>query len=206
MSWLAKSVIGNHAQTVGASETDFIISDAFKITSAGAKTIRVDVALGKVTDGDSSSVIELAHKSGFNAWSDTKSQATSGSTTNKALTPDFTTGIITSNAHGFVLNSAVVLNGVAVMAGLVSGVVYYVRKIDANTFYLTATPDGDILEFTDDGNTVTATLVTYIGLTLNIEVAGDQGYLPLRQQGRVTLTTGAGDSVQVLDVFVTQED
>jgi len=42
-------------------------------------------------------------------------------------------------------------------------------------------------------------------IKLNVEVAGDQTYLPLLSQGRVVVSTGAGDAVTIDKVWLIQE-
>lgn len=57
-----------------------------------------------------------------------------------------------------------------------------------------------------DSKTVAITADGNFYIKLNVEVAGDQTYLPLLNQGRVVITTtNAGDAVTISDVQVLQE-
>lgn len=56
-----------------------------------------------------------------------------------------------------------------------------------------------------DSKTVSITGNGTFFIKLNIEVAGDQTYLPLLSTGRVVVTTGLGDAVTIDKVNVIQE-
>jgi hypothetical protein len=60
---------------------------------------------------------------------------------------------------------------------------------------------GDVWE---DSKTVTITANDRYYIKLNIEVAGDQTYLPLLNECRLVVTTGTGDAVTVTGVYVLQ--
>lgn len=55
-----------------------------------------------------------------------------------------------------------------------------------------------------DSKTVSVTGNGYFFIKLNVEVAGDQTYLPLLNSGKVVITTGAGDAVTIDSVDILQ--
>lgn len=56
-----------------------------------------------------------------------------------------------------------------------------------------------------DSKTVAITAAGNFYIKLNIEVSGDQTYLPLLNKGQIVITTGAGDSVTITEVDVLQD-
>lgn len=56
-----------------------------------------------------------------------------------------------------------------------------------------------------DSKTVAITTTGRVYIKLNVEVTGDQTFLPLLNKARIVVTTGAGDSVTVSAVQVLQE-
>lgn len=56
-----------------------------------------------------------------------------------------------------------------------------------------------------DTKTASLTTTGLATITVLVEVAGDQGFCPLRPNGRVVLTTGAGSSATISDIRVMQE-
>ena len=92
------------------------------------------------------------------------------------LTANFTaavTDIITSNAHGLKDKDMVVLTTSGTLpAGLATGTVYYVKRIDANTFYLHTTSQletVDRVDITDTGTGTHTFTMHDVGYTQDIE-------------------------------------
>lgn len=56
-----------------------------------------------------------------------------------------------------------------------------------------------------DSKTVAVTAAGNFYIKLNVEVAGDQTFLPLLNKGRIVITSGAGDSVTISEVDVLQD-
>lgn len=56
-----------------------------------------------------------------------------------------------------------------------------------------------------DSKTVSVTADGRFYIKLNVEVAGDQTFLPLLNKGRLVLTTGAGDTATISAINVLQE-
>lgn len=55
-----------------------------------------------------------------------------------------------------------------------------------------------------DAKTVAITATGRFYIKLNIEVAGDQTYLPLLNKGRLVITSGSGDTVTISAVNILQ--
>lgn len=92
------------------------------------------------------------------------------------LSANFTaaiTDIISSNAHGLKDKDMVVLTTTGTLpAGLETSTVYYVKKIDANTFYLHTTPQletADRVNVTDTGTGTHTFTMHDIGYTKDVE-------------------------------------
>ena len=110
--------------TVGASETETVVSKTFGFTAGGSLNCRIDF------DTDNTTVAvgitaKVQHSSDGTTFSDTKSVAVSG--------------------------------------------------------------DGEF------------------SITFNVQVAADQQYLPLKKQGRLVITTGVGDTVDITEIRLQQE-
>lgn len=190
---------------VPASQTNAVASNAFSVTAGGAKSMKIDIICGSVTVAAAVSV-KLQDTSGYNIWNDLKSTTISAST-DQVFTASSTTSIITCAGHGYTEGQAVCVNGPGLPAPLSEGSIYFVKLIDANTFYLTAVPGSSFIQLTSNGalgQEVTA-VAAYTQKYLTA-VAGDQTYLPIRSVGRFVATTGAGDSLQILAINVMQED
>lgn len=86
----------------------------------------------------------------------------------KAATIAAATDIVTSTAHGYVLDDPVVFRSLTGGAGLVVGTTYFARDITANTFKLAATPGGAAINVTSD-----ATVAVMVSLrTADVTLAG----------------------------------
>lgn len=173
----------------------------FQVNNENRLNFRLDVYLGQVAG---TPVLKLQDTNGHEIWTTQKTSSALSASTDVTVTPDFTTGIFTATAHGFAESALVVLNSSGtVPGGLRVGAKYYVRLIDANSFYLsTHQVVGNLpVGYNDNGSgTITATLVTLTSMTLNVQVAGDQASLPLRPNARLVATTTGGQTVQVVDV------
>jgi hypothetical protein len=139
-------------------------------------------------------------------WADGKTVSITAST-NASATANATTDQLTVAAHGLSENQPVVVGGTAVPGGIQPQTIYWVKVIDANTIQLrTAHDSTSLVDITSTGTSVTVTAVRAFTITYLPTVAGDQAHMPLRSIGRVVLTTGAGDSADILSVRVNQED
>lgn len=189
---------------VGASSTA-VVSEQTRITAGGSKSIRVDVAVGKVVSSTAVSA-KLQDKSGFNLWNDVKSVTITASTDVAISSIDAGTDELTSAGHGFTDGQAVAVTATDLPSGLFDSKVYYVRDAATNTFKLSESSDGPAVDIVDAGSSVSVTAIRQFSITVQQEVAADQGLTPLRGAGRVQAITGAGDSCQVLSVLFNQED
>lgn len=90
-----------------------------------------------------------------------------------------------------------------------SGALHHVVAIDVSaatvTTGITAKLQSAIGSTWQDAKTVAITTTGRVYIKLNIEVSGDQTYLPLLNKARVVVSTGSGDSVTVSAVWVLQE-
>lgn len=187
---------------VGPSTTENI-SKSFPITAGGAQHFRADVYVGKIVGTVD---FGLSHSSGFNIWTPTKTTPITAST-DISCTINTSTDVVTATGHGFQNNDAVVFNAATLPEPLQPNEVCYVSVIDANNFYATKS-NGTRINFTTTGSSVTVTKVRLFTLILSANIASDvsSGYIPLRSQGVITLTTGAGESAQIVGVRILQED
>lgn len=89
------------------------------------------------------------------------------------------------------------------------GAIHHVVCIDVTSVTLTTaitaklqTAIGSVWQ---DSKTVSITANGRYFIKLNVEVSGDQTYLPLLNSGRVVLTTGSGDTATITAVNILQE-
>ena len=197
-------------QTIGASQTDALISQAAApVTGDGLSLMRIDVYTGFVTAATGVSV-KVQSSTGYNIWDDTKSASILASS-NKTFTANPANNQLTSTAHGLSSGDVVVLSSTGSLpTGLQENTKYFVEVIDANTLelYDTANRNSNTLaQFSDAGSgTHSLAKVSKVSITFNPNVAGDQAYLPLGNVIRVVASTGAGDSLQVVDIVQVQKD
>lgn len=89
------------------------------------------------------------------------------------------------------------------------GSIHHVIAIDVTTVTvaagITAKLQTAINDIWVDSKTAAITVAGRVYIKLNVEVAGDQTYLPLLNKGRVVISTGAGDAVTVTAVNILQE-
>lgn len=196
--------------TTAASQTDELVSvPNFHLTPQGAQRLRLDIYYGECTvTNEISAVIE--HSTGYNNWEDGPSTTLSSNTDTANFTAA-TTDILTDTAHTLLDNEAVVVSnsGGALPGGLEANTIYYVDRINANTFYLTTNPGKrieDRVDVTSTGSgTHSWTRLKKVSIIMNPEVTADQSYVPLGNQARVTLTTGTDDTAQIVDLRLLQD-
>lgn len=191
-------------RTVPVSQTAIEVV-RFGIENESRLNLRVDVLLGKVTAGGTPTLI-LQDSTGYEFWNTVATSAALTASTDKTLIPDFNTGTITSAAHGYSNGIAVAINSTGSLpGGIQPGQVYFVVQVTTNTFKLATaqSPESFPLSFSDNGTgTITSSALRQVTFALNVEVAGDQAVMPLRPNGRLACTTGAADTVQVMDTRV----
>lgn len=188
---------------VPASQSAFEVC-RFGINNEGQLNLKVDIYVGKVAAGGTPT-LKLQDQSGWEFWNDVKSSSALTASTDKTLTPDYTTGFFTSASHGYNNGDMVALSSTGRLpGGLDQGTGrFWVCNKTTNTFQLTRSLQNGSLpvSFTDNGSgTLTSSAVRVITIALNVEVAGDQAVMPLRPQGRVVGVTGASDAIQVVDL------
>lgn len=208
MSRQVATTVSKGATAVGASATTQAVTPSFAISAAGASRLRLDFYVGKVAVS-AGVTCGMQQSSGNNIWSTTKTTSVTAST-EKTFTAA-TTDICTSATHGYVTGDAVVCTTSGTLpAGIEPNTIYYIVRIDADTFYLSkklSTNLEDRVDVTSTGaGTNSVTAVRKFSVTFNSEVAGDQTYLPLCPTARGYITSGASDSCQVLEVRDVQAD
>lgn len=196
---------GTAAQTAAAARAAAVANVTF---AAAFTTGSVLTASFTITQNTSGAVADPAPKTENDGGAG--SIAVSVTTTGADGSINLTTNTITSSTHGYVTDDAVALTSTGLApAGLTIGTVYYVDLTDANSFRLRS-KQGDansIVDITDVGTGLHSfSLVRVFSIVFNSEVAGDQAYLPLQAKIRGAITTGSGDSCQVVRVRVSQPD
>jgi hypothetical protein len=192
-------------QVVPASQTNKVVSHPIRVTASGSRHFRMDIYTGKVVVAAAVSA-GFQHSSGFGMYEATKSTtiAANAATAITAVAPS--TDILTAVAHGLVDGDVVGITATAMPGGILNTVPYFVKKIDADTFQLSIINGGAAVDITSAGTSPEFTKMQLDSITFQLNVAGDQTYLPLRSLGRAVMTTGAGDSAQLLGIVILQED
>lgn len=213
-SYVSQSLLrrqNKHGTTLGASGA---LAYDFVVTQSGSSRILAEVYVGKVTSTTGIG-LSLSSSSGFDMFTThivgAKAATDITGSTDKAISAVSTSAhTFTSNAHGYTDGTAIALHaraGGTLPGGTNNYTVYFVYKAATNTFQL-VTRKGDpttLVELSAGFATdVDAVALRVFGFSLNPEVANDVAELPLRQRGRVVLTSGADDLCQVLDVVVSQ--
>lgn len=196
-------------QSLGASATDQVISREVSLTPQGAKNLRADIYLGEVTVTNDI-VFALQGSSGYGVWEDDLVSDDTVATKSGAAFTAATTDICTDASHGLSTGDTVVVNSDDTLpAGLSADTVYYVIKINDNTFYLSTKPSSneqDRVDITDTGTgTHSYYAVSKVSLRINAEDADDQDVVPLANRLRVVATSGVDDAAVILDVLLLQE-
>lgn len=201
-----KEVINNKRPSVyGASLTEVAVAGPFGQTAGALQhACRLDLIVGQVTVAAAISA-KHQHSNVPGLWTDAKTVSITASTP-KSATVNPATDQLTIAAHGYVENQLVVVGGTVLPEGSQPSTFYWVKVIDANTIQLKTANDGQVLDVTSAGTSVTVTAARVFSITYLPTVAGDQAHMPLRSSGRIVLTTGAGDSVELLAVKMNQED
>ena len=186
------------AVVVGANETKVV--GVFPTTKDLRTSLRVDLYVGKVAG---TGALKIQDSSGFGIWRDVKSVTLTAST-DKTCVVSAATGIITSTSHGFDTDTPISFaTSDALPDPLIAGAIYYVDKIDADTFRLKAAPGlAATLSFQGGSGNHTATAVRVVSITVQSEVAEDQEVTPLKDVCRVMGVMGDSQSCQVCAVKV----
>lgn len=193
------------AETYGASQTELPVSVNFGQTAGALQSaLRIDAIVGVTTVAAAIS-LKHQHSNLPGIWTDAKSVSITASTNTSAVA-NATTDQLTIAAHGLKENQAVVISATSMPGGLLTLTPYFVKVIDANTIQLKSANEGQIVDITSAGTSVLLTVCRVFTITYLPTVAGDQSHMPLRSSGRTVLTTGAGDSVDLLSLIINQED
>jgi hypothetical protein len=114
----------------------------------------------------------------------------------KVGTADAGTDVITSAAHGLVLNTKILVLGATPPAGLTTGFYYFARDITTNTFKVSATSGGAAIDLTTTGTSWTFVKVEWttmqIGIRLAIDATGSLAGTPRLAFGLCSGSNGYG--------------
>lgn len=190
------------AVSLGESQTNYVLSQAF--SPEDPTHFRANVLVGKVAVS-AAVTMGLMESAGYGIWAATKTAAITDSTDTTVSAIDTETGACTAAGSGLAAGDYVVINAATTMpTGLTLNQLYVVDRVSGNDFYLKnpgAAPYDIIIPEDDGTGTITVTKCRLFSIKFLAEVAGDQAHLPLPSAVKVVATTGASDSLQVLDVI-----
>jgi len=192
-------------QTVGASESEAVVSKDFRITGRGSINMRLDFYVGKVVAATGVSV-GMQQSAGYDIWNSTKTTSVTASTDKAVTGIDTGTDTLTSAGHGLSDGTAVAVSATSLPGGIYDTKVYYIRDSATNTFKLAESVGGAAVDISSAGTDVVVAALRQFSLTFQTTVAGDQTYLPLQGKARAVASTGAGDSLQLMEVLVSTEN
>lgn len=197
--------------SIGASQTNTLISGASPFSVSSPRSLRVDILVGKVVVSNANTA-KCQHTAAgdYGVWTDGKTSTITAST-EKTFTTDVgdEPTYLECTSHGLSEGQSFTVSADtgsdALPEGLTSNQVYYARVVDANTLEATLVPGGEAVEMTDDetGN-VSLRAVRKFSITYQDTVAGDQSHTPLPDLARVVISNGASDSVELVDVITSQ--
>lgn len=198
---LSQSKMAPRGVLVGASATNQVLCEQFAPRMDARDLLRIDILVGRSLAA-TGVTCTLQDSSGYGIWNTVKASSAISASTNRTCTVDDATDIITSVGHGFLDGQAIAFYTTGTMpVGLDPAKVYYVKYIDANSFYIAESAGGIIADLSSTGTgTLTASVLRVVSISLNNAVSGDQSVLPVRSQLRVVANTGAGDALQVMNI------
>lgn len=214
MAWTRSDSILNRnegIQTLGASVSNKLISQPHNVvTGRGALHSRFDIYIGSATI-TSGATIQLQTGSGYNLWENVKADTSITSKSATTFTVDTATNIVTATAHGLSNGDVVTVSSTGTLpSGLQANTKYFVEVIDANSIYLHSTAQlilSTRVQFSTTGSgTHSLVKVSKISIRLSTDNVADQAVLPLSNQVRLLASTGAGDSLQIVDIIHVQAD
>lgn len=200
--------------SIGASETDTVITDDIIISAEDSKNIAIRIKIDSTATAREVTGISfsLQHSPYETTWEDVGTQADVALASTLATVVDAdissTNDTITSTSHPFSDNDAVyyVSSATNVITGLTDNTVYYVTGSTANTFKVSLTEGGSAIDITapSGGDTHYFTKVEDLEIILNIENSSDEAQLPLFPKARVVANSGASDAISVSGVYVSR--
>lgn len=187
-----------------SSDAGLPLSKSFRITAGGAKNLRMDLYTS-VADGGT---ITLQHSSGYQVWTTAKTSGTLPTEAGTTATANDSTDEVTATSHGLVDNEPFSLSSTAeVPAPLKADTVYYAQLVDANTIKVRNEPSGPSINLTSAGSgTITLAPISVTSIQLNVEVAGDQGVMPLKSEGRLIVGTASGSTTRIVSAKLMVEN
>lgn len=187
-----------------SSDAGMVLSKSMRITAGGSRNLRVDLYTS-VSDGGT---VTLQHSSGYQVWTTAKTSAALPVEAGTAATASASTDEITSTSHGLADNEPFSLSSTGeVPAPLKADTVYYAQLIDANTIKVRSEPSGPAINLTSAGSgTITLAPISVTSIQLNVEVAGDQGVMPLKSDGRLIVGTASTSTTRLISAKLMVEN
>jgi hypothetical protein len=193
---------GSTLKVVPASQPKLVVTKAAApVPVDGRDLFRMDFYLGKIAI-TSGVKVGMEHSNGHSIWTTTKETTVTPANAGTAITSQ-ASGVFTAAGHGLSVDQQVVFSATTVPAGIDGSKTYRVTSVTTNTFSVIESYSNKIPTVTDAGTAAFIVPVVQFSITFQAAVSGDQSYLPLQNVVRGYVTTGASDSVQVVDVKIT---
>lgn len=183
---------------VGAGVTNQVIQDWGNPCD---QSLRVSIFVGQVAGTVD---IALQGSDGGNVWTDVKA-TTIGASTDKTVAFTPADANIASTAHGFLPGDqiAFISAGGSLPPEFIAGVIYYVQTAATNSFTvgvssLNGTPL--IIPSTTGSGAQTASILREAEITVQAVNTSDQTVTPVKPHLRVRVTTGGGESIQIVQI------
>ena len=216
VSWLQRR--RGQFQGIAKYGNTTMYSEPWRISAAGAKSLRVDVITGSCsqTTGNTIRLYDSADPTLGN-WNAVTAASTIADTAgNEKAVTSVASDVITSATHGFSDGDAIGVFAASeanLPGGLSSGRIYYVINKATNTLQLTTVKgdQGYIVSIASAGTTAIMAPIVVTSFRFSTgdptEDEGLDDVLPLRPNMRLEVgATHANDDLQVLDILIMQED
>lgn len=176
------------------------VTSRFTVGAAGSPTDD-DIVLTQLSTGDVANMAPKSENDG-GAGSIAVSVGTAGSNGDISVANN----TVTETAHGWITGDRVYVTGSDLPAGLTTATIYYIIKVDANTYkFATSLANavaGTAVDLTDFGSsTLTAVQADYTIRMLATD-STDVAQLPMWSVVRLVASSGASDSATVSAVYV----
>lgn len=194
------------AQAIGASKTNALISNGWQPDDR--KNMFVEIYLSAVTQAAGITLKLMGSFDGkkFYVVGDQSHATLTSMTCASATDIANATDTFTENSHAKETGTPVIYKaGTAACAGLTTDTVYYIISVTANTFKLAASYEdainGVAVNITTDGTGNQIFWDARYRLRMVESDATDAAQLPVPPYVAVAVTTGAGDSITVSEVY-----
>lgn len=210
MSYNTRTVLLNRtAQTVAASQTEQVVSEAFPIHDQDSLYLLALVKCSAMVNAAGIS-FKLQHAAGDGVWRNVGSSANATAVQKTCAHTDTNAGTdrFTVTSHGFATGDRVLVSSANTLPTGITAGEYWVIKIDANTIQLATSLAnalaGTAVDISDVGNGTFRFCQADYTVRLLATDSTDVAQLPLWSVGRWAVDSGAGDSCTVSEIRVTQ--